>query len=123
MELVWFAVGLLIGALVTYTWLHPGWLRARLLRRWLRKRLESYEKEDRRSEPSQCPHHEIETHPGGKTGTCLACRTTLGLYHDPQPTSPPPSALSTGRGGGPSEPSNVSPASTPWPEGWRENED
>ncbi len=56
MELIWPAICFLLGVLVTYTWLHPGWLRQALRRRlqsrWLRKRLESYEAEDRaESEP------------------------------------------------------------------------
>lgn len=85
--------------------------RSWLTRRWLRKRLESYEAEDK-SEPRTLEREPTTTHEWreGSRVTTLTHPFWDDCSHCPQPTSQQPSESTTGRGTGQSGPHIASPA-------------
>ncbi|KKM73389.1 hypothetical protein LCGC14_1411030 [marine sediment metagenome] len=103
MELIWPAICFLLGVLVTYTWLHPGWLR-QALRRELRRR-------------SRKPKHFPKWY-----GRPCSLHENCTVLH-PQPASQQPSDSTTGTGPGPNEPPSVSHDGTHWRRAGRESED
>lgn len=102
---------LALGSLSVLIWPQcPGWLRAlrRRLRRWSEPRL-------RVTLRGTLTEHNAGKHTVYQFATCSSC--------NPQPTSPPPSAPTTGRGTGPHTQPGARADTIRWLQGEQGNED